>query len=148
MIINEDLIELHLQATDRLDALNQLSAKAYKINRLKDKEKYLEKVIERESQISTDMGNGIAIPHGKADAVTEAFVVFAKLEDPIIWNESEGSKVDLVFMLGVPEISESNTHLRIISQLAAELMDDEFLEKLRNTEDKKELLDRLTLIQV
>lgn len=148
MIIDENLINISLDATNKEDALNRMCEMAYKSGRLSEAEDYVKKVHLREAQVSTDMGHGIAIPHGKSSSVLNPFIIFAKLQKPIIWNEEEKSNVDIIFMIGVPEKSDSNVHLKIISQIAGKLMDDDFIENLRNCDRERKVLDYLTEISV
>lgn len=148
MLITSELIELNLNTKSRLETIEWLSNLALKNDRLENKHDFMQEVVNRENQVSTDLGDGIAIPHGKSDSVKEPFVIFAKLEEPIVWNEEENSKIDMVFMLGVPKNSESQTHLRIISQIAAKLVDEDFLESLRSTTEKQFILENLNGIKI
>jgi PTS system fructose-specific IIA component len=90
------------------------------------------------------VGNGIAIPHGKSSAVKEAMVIYAKLAEPIDWDDED--MVDMVFMLGVPEDKGNNLHLEILAKLSRNLMDEEFINKLRESKSPKEVFDRLSNI--
>lgn len=141
MIIDERLIILDLDVNDKLEAIASLSETAGKAGRLSDIDIYCQKVKKREEEVSTDMGFGIAIPHGKSDVVLDPFVVFAKLKKPIVWNEEENSKVNLIFMIGAPENSKDNVHLKILSQIAGKLMDEDFLNDLRNVTEKETVLN-------
>lgn len=140
MISDETLISLDLDVNNKLEAIKKMSEMAGDAGRLSNLDIYCESVLKREEQLSTDMGFGIAIPHGKSYVVLEPFVVFAKLKEPIVWNEKENSKVNLIFMLGAPENSEDNIHLKILSKLAVKLMDEDFLNELRNTTEKEVVL--------
>ena len=140
MIIDKTLISLDLCATNKLEAIISMSKMAENVGRLGNLDIYCQAVKKREDEVSTDMGFGIAIPHGKSDAVLEPFVVFAKLKEPIIWNEEENSKVNLIFMIGAPENSHDNVHLKILSQLAGKLMDEDFLNDLRSVTEKETAL--------
>lgn len=140
MIIDKTLISLDLGATNKLEAIISMSKMAENVGRLGNLDIYCQAVRKREDEVSTDMGFGIAIPHGKSAAVLEPFVVFARLKEPIIWNEEENSKVTLIFMIGAPEKSEDNVHLKILSQLAGKLMDEDFLNDLRCVTEKETAL--------
>ena len=94
------------------------------------------------------MGFGIAIPHGKSRTVKEPFVAFARLKDSVLWNEKEKNLVNLVFLIGVTEENQDVTHLRIISQLAGKLTDDEFIEKLQTLQETDEILHLFKSIRV
>ena len=141
MIINSSLISLDLEATTKEDAFNKIFAMAQSSGRLSDVEAYKKAVLTREDEFSTDMGFGIALPHGKSSAVIEPFIVFAKLREPILWNEEEKSRVSLVFLLGAPEHTSDNVHLKILSQLAGKLMDDAFIAFLKGVTDKEQVLE-------
>lgn len=148
MIIDDSLIEIKLEVKNKEEAINKMCKMAYDAGRLSGLEDYMHKVHGREEQVSTDMGYGIAIPHGKSKDILEPFVLFAKLENKILWNEEEGSYIDLIFMIGVPEENEDNVHLKLISQLAAKLMDDDFINNLRQVTEKKEVLSYLKEITI
>lgn len=148
MIINEKLIELELDSDNRVDIIDRLCDIAYDDGKLKNKEDFKEKVLLREKKISTDLGQGIAIPHGKSDSVKEPFIMFVKLKDPVVWNELEHTNIDLVFMIGVPENGGSNIHLKLISQIATKVVDDEFINKLRTSTDKKTVLNFFNKIKI
>jgi len=146
MIIDETLISIDLDVVTKEEAITKMSEMAGKGGRLSDLEIYCQSVKKREGEVSTDMGFGIAIPHGKSEVVLEPFIVFAKLKQPIVWNEEENSMVDLIFMLGVPENREDNIHLKIISQLAGKLTDDDFLNDLRTVTEKESVLKHFKTI--
>lgn len=148
MIINEKLIDLDLNTRSRIETINKLCEVAFFAGKLKNKNEFMEKVISREQEISTDLGQGIAIPHGKSDSVIEPFIIFAKLQEPIIWNEQEHTKIDLIFMIGVPEHNGSTTHLKIISQIAANFIDEEFVNQLRQSKDKRTVLNCFEKIKI
>jgi len=141
MIIDQSLISIELVVQDKEEAINKLCDIANNSGRLNCLKTYSDCVIKRESEVSTDMGYGIAIPHGKSDSVIMPFIVFAKLKNPIIWNEEEETMVNLIFMLGVPQTSTENIHLKIMAQLAGKLMDDEFLDELKNITDSQSALN-------
>jgi len=141
MIIDQSLISIELVVQDKEEAINKLCDIANNSGRLNCLKTYSDCVIKRESEVSTDMGYGIAIPHGKSDSVIMPFIVFAKLKNPIIWNEEEETMVNLIFMLGVPQTSTESIHLKIMAQLAGKLMDDEFLDELKNITDSQSALN-------
>jgi PTS system fructose-specific IIA component len=140
MIIDEKLICMNLDVKSKVDAIEKMSRLAKVSGRLIDQETYCQSVFTREGQVSTDMGLGIAIPHGKSDSVIDPFIVFARLKNEIVWNEDDESLVKLVFLIGVPAVNQDTTHLKIISQLAGKLTDDEFINDLRLNEDSDTVL--------
>lgn len=99
---------------------------------LTDKELFYHDVAMREELFSTCIGFGIGIPHGKSDAVKEAGICTAKLEQEVVWNEETGDKVDMILMIAVRNKNDSNLHLQILSKLSRLLMHEDFREKLKN----------------
>ncbi len=140
MIIDRSLIKLDLAAANQDEAIRMLAEAAFAAGRIGNLNEFCSKVKAREAVASTDMGFGIAVPHGKTDCVKDAFVVFGRLQNPIVWNQEAGSEINMIFMLGSPETSESNIHLVILAQLARHLMDEDYLEAMKTAETEEELL--------
>lgn len=141
MIINEALIDLAVAKNRKEDVIRHLAELANKEGRVNDLEKYIEAVLHRETEYSTAMGFGIAIPHGKTSAVTEPFLCFAKVNS-VDWNALDGNPVDLVFMIGVPE-EAGNEHLKILASISRKLMKQEFRDGLRGVTTNTELMELL-----
>lgn len=131
MNINKKLILTGVNVESKDDLLNQLVNRSVDAGLVESYEDYRKSVERRELEISTNMGNGIAIPHGKSVSVLNPFFAFAKLDQAIQWNPDDESKVDLIFLLGVPDKSATNDHIRLLSKLAGHLVNDDFVESLR-----------------
>lgn len=142
MIISKELVQLHLKATSKEEVLAQLAQVAAANGKVNDEQGYIEAVLTRESEYSTAVGFGIAIPHGKSDAVNEPFFMFAKV-DSVDWNSMDGEPVDLIFLIGVPTSDASSTHLKILASLSRKLMKDEFRSSLRSFETPEEVIEFL-----
>ena len=141
MIINEALIDLSVNKNTKEDIINHLAGLALKEDRISNLEEYKKAVLHRETEYSTAMGFGIAIPHGKTDAVKEPFLCFAKVNS-VDWNALDGKPVDLVFMIGVPE-EAGTTHLKILASISRKLMKQEFRDGLRSASTPAEVIDFL-----
>ncbi|WP_159061042.1 PTS sugar transporter subunit IIA, partial [Streptomyces hygroscopicus] len=89
----------------------------------------------REEQGTTGLGEEIAIPHAKTDAVTAPVVGFARSPEGIEWGAPDGTKARLVFMIAVPEAAAGDEHLRILARLSRTLMAAEFRERLLGAAD-------------
>lgn len=148
MIVDENLIELDLDAVDKFDAIYKLAKFAKKINKINSIEDYVKSVLEREKEFTTGVGNGIAIPHGKCKAVNEAMIVFGRCKEPLEWESLDGNPVEMIFMLGVPEENVDNIHLKILSNLSRKLMDEDFVKSLMKSKSKKEVIDTLNQIAI
>jgi fructose PTS system EIIA component len=147
MLINKNLILVNIDAEDKNQAINKLIALIKSENKITSEEKFLSCVLERESEFSTGVGNGIAIPHGKSETVKEAIVAFAKLNKRIDWDSIDSEGVDLIFLLGVPEKNTENLHLKILAQLSRKLMDEDFVRLLRDANTQQEVYDALCEIE-
>jgi len=93
----------------------------------------------REETSETGMPGGIAIPHCRTGAVTEATLAFARLAEPVDFGSSDGP-ADLVFMIAAPDGADQ-AHLKILSALATSLINDEFLADLRSAETEQRVVD-------
>lgn len=142
MLINENLICLNLEASNQEEALYKMAEKAKEEGRISDVRTYVEAVLHRESEYSTAVGFGVAIPHGKTDAVTEPLLMFASVA-PMDWKALDQEPVDLIFLIGVPEKEAGSLHLKILASLSRKLMKAEFRDGLRSIHSKAELLDFL-----
>ncbi len=142
MIISEKLVKLDLHATSKEDVLQQLAKIAAAEGKVNNESKYIEAVLKREEEFSTAVGFGVAIPHGKTDAVNEPFFMFAKV-DNLDWNAMDGEPVNMVFLIGVPMSDASSTHLKILASLSRKLMKAPFREGLLNVGSPAELISFL-----
>lgn len=141
MIINEALIDLDTIKNTKEEVIEHLTGLALKEGRISDPKVYQQAVLHRETEYSTAMGFGIAIPHGKTAAVTEPFLCFAKVNS-VDWNALDGEPVDLVFMIGVPEDAGS-AHLKILASISGKLMKQDFRDGLRSAKSPAELMQFL-----
>lgn len=130
-MFNQEAIILNCALSDKEEIIRFLADHAQKAGYVNDSKTYVQAVLDRESEYSTGVGMGVAIPHGKSIAVNEAFVMFTRVQD-VDWNSLDGTTVDLVFQIGVPETDAGDEHLRILALLARKLMKDEFRAAIRN----------------
>ena len=137
-VMDQELILLDLDAPDRDAALQQMIDRLDAAGRLNDRTGYMHAVYEREKEFSTAFDGGVAIPHGKTDCAKCSSVVFARLKKPIQWDEDTEEKVGMIFLLAIPEAEKGNGHLRLLSTLATNIMEEDFVEGLRKASDKQE----------
>lgn len=121
---------LNYPASTRDEVIKTLASHAVSIGLVSDVDAYQAAVFHRETEFSTGVGYGIAIPHGKSEGVNEAFVLFAKVNH-VEWNAFDGQPVDLVFQIGVPASDAGETHLRLLATLSRKLMNENFREAIR-----------------
>ena len=121
---------------EALDQIVDLMVKSEKIN---DKEAYRKQVYAREEESTTGIGEGIAIPHGKCDAVTKPGLAAMVVKDGVDFDSLDGEPVTLMFLIAAPN-TEDNIHLDVLSKLSVLLMSEEFTEALRNAETVEEFM--------
>ncbi|NLP45536.1 MAG: PTS sugar transporter subunit IIA [Epulopiscium sp.] len=140
MLINKNLIEMNLTSKTRDEVIQALAKLAYQEGRVSDIEKYVQAVLKRENEYSTSVGFGVAIPHGKTNAVKEPFLGFARVKE-VDWAAPDKNPIDLVFIIGVPEEQSGNEHLKILAKISRKLMKEDFRSSLRNADTKESILN-------
>ncbi|MEO8481506.1 MAG: phosphoenolpyruvate--protein phosphotransferase [Acidobacteriota bacterium] len=98
----------------------------------------------REAQYATGVGDGIAVPHCRTDAVTSDSIGILKLQSPVDWGALDGQPVRMVFLLATRETSPDGAHMQVFSRLARKLMDAEFRAHLLRADDPRRVIDQLT----
>lgn len=136
-MIKENLVFFINDLMTDKDCLEFLVDKVDECGLLTDKKEYLKAVYRREEEFSTAIGFGVAIPHGRTDAVKESFITFLKSDKPILWGENK-TPSQLVFLIGVPDHEESLVHLKILAQISRHLIDENFRADLLNCKTVKE----------
>ncbi len=130
-LLSKDSIRLNVTVKDKEETLLTMVDLMDKSGKLNDKKLYLEAVKAREEEGTTGVGNGIAIPHGRCSGVSKAGLAAMSIKGGVEYNALDGQPVDLIFLIAAPENS-GNVHLEILSKLATMLMDDEFVNRLKN----------------
>lgn len=139
-------IELNGSAAGKKEALDhmvELMAKSGKIN---DVETYRKGVYAREEEGTTGIGEGIAIPHCKSDAVTRPGLAAMVVTNGVDFDSLDGEKVDLIFLIAAPN-TKDNVHLDVLSKLSVLLMDETFTVGLRNARTVEEFLDVIDIAE-
>lgn len=139
-LLSKDGIELNVNAKDKNDIINKMTKLMLKTGRITDLNAYKELVLKREEEGSTGVGEGIAIPHGKGDCVTEPGLVAMVVPNGVEYDALDGKPVNLLFMIAAPNTSD-NVHLDVLSRLSTMLMDTEFKNKLISAKSKEEFLN-------
>lgn len=122
---------------EALDTVVELMVRSGKIN---DVEGYRKLVYAREEESTTGIGEGIAIPHGKGDAVDRPGLAAMVVKDGVDFESLDDEPATLFFLIAAPN-TEDNVHLDVLSKLSMMLMDENFTASLRNAETPEEFLD-------
>lgn len=132
MVIRDDMIFLNEEINSKKDALDFLTKKAEQIGVVTEQKKFLDSVLEREDMVSTAVGYQIAMPHGKSHVVNQPFVGFLRTTKQFDWSSDEDMSVNMIFLIGVPSENKDNIHLKVISQLSKNLLDDSLRDQLKH----------------
>lgn len=124
-MVDERLVKFDFNVNSKEDAIAKIATLMAEANKVSDLDKYIEGVFEREEEFSTGIGMGVAIPHCKSDVVNEAAFTLVKLKNEIEWGSLDDKPVSYIIMLAAPN-SADNVHLKMLSQLATNLMDEDF----------------------
>lgn len=143
-VLSENLIVLDMKARNKEEAIRELAEILYKERKIFDKELFVKDVYLREAEGQTGLGNHIAIPHGKSDAVKVTSIVFGRTVNDLAWESPDDKPVHVVILFAVRNVDKTTVHLKLLSQVAMALADDETLEKLLTTQDKKEIIRLLS----
>lgn len=138
-ILNEKLIKININAKDKTDAINQMIDLAVNSGNIINLEKVKECVFERERLVSTGVGKGFAIPHGKTDEIKDMIAAFGILSEPIDFDSIDGENVNFIFLL-VGKDSLLNAHIKLLSRISRLMNKDEFRVKLLNSPNEAEVL--------
>ena len=143
-VLSENLIVLDMKARNKEEAIRELAEILYKERKIFDKELFVKDVDLREAEGQTGLGNHIAIPHGKSDGVQVTSIIFGRTINDLIWESPDDKPVHVVILFAVRNVDKTTVHLKLLSQVAMALADDETLEKLLTTQDKKEIIRLLS----
>ena len=138
-LLKPEGIKINASAKDQDDAINQLVALQDASGNINDKVAYKKAILARESEFSTAVGDGIAIPHAKTAAANRPGLAAMTLPGGVDWNSPDGDPATLVFMIAAPE-GQNNTHLEMLAQLSRLLMHQEFADALRAAKTPEEFL--------
>ena len=138
-LLKKESIELGVKVSDKEEAIDRLVSLMDAGGRLKDTAGYKEGILAREALGSTAIGEGIAIPHAKVEAVKEPGLAAMVVPEGVDYDAFDGSLANLLFMIAAPA-EGADVHLEALSRLSTLLMNPGFKEGLIGAEDKDEFL--------
>lgn len=134
-----DAIEPDMKSATKADAIRELVALLKKSGAITDENSVAEVVLEREELGTTGIGEGIAVPHGKSDAIAELVAAFGRSERGVNFESMDNQPVHLLFLLVAPK-SYSGPHLMALARISRLLKNRDFRNSLMNAKDKAEIL--------
>lgn len=138
-LLDRRAIDINGAAASKEEAIDKMVELMCKSGKIKDREAYKNKVLAREEEGSTGMGEGIAIPHGKCDAVTAPGLAAMVLKDGVDFDSMDGEPTNLIFLIAAPN-TEDNVHLDVLGKLSVMMMDEAFSDSLKNAKSVDEFL--------
>ncbi len=142
-----ECMTMDLQAADKWDAIHQLAQLLLQAGRIDSAETFEQAVIEREKQVSTGVGFGIGIPHGRSAAVLKSSIAFGRAPQGIPFNAIDHQPVQLVFLLAVPQTMDDREYLGAISRLARLMVHEDFRLRLRQAGTVQDVLQALDSVR-
>lgn len=133
-------IDLNVRANTKKEALDKAIKLMEKSGKISNVDMYCKGVYDREEESTTGIGEGIAIPHCKSDAVKKPGLAAMVIPEGVDFDALDGEKVTLLFLIAAPN-TENNVHLEVLSKLSVLLMDEAFTNKLKNAKSVKEFLN-------
>ncbi|MFE2275018.1 fructose-specific PTS transporter subunit EIIC [Streptomyces lavendulae] len=140
-------VKTELVSDSKEAAIREMAEMLATTGNVRDVDELVRVALAREAQGTTGLGESIAIPHAKTDAVIRPTVGFARSAEGIEWGSLDGTKARLVFMISVPEAAADDEHLRILALLSRKLMDAGFRDRLQGAPDGAAALEVLREIR-
>lgn len=138
-LINENSITLDLKGVNKNEVIRELCELHYKNNNISDLDGYMKDILKRETQSSTGLEEGIAIPHAKSKYVINPSLVLGISKNGIDYESLDDEPSNLFFMIAAPE-NASDSHIETLSKLTTFLIDDDFKDSILNAKTPKEII--------
>ena len=138
-LLKKEGIKIGGVCANKQDAIDQMVGLMAKNGNINDLEKYKKAVLAREAESTTAIGEGIAIPHAKTDAVSKPGLAAMTVPAGVDYDAPDGDPSNLIFLIAAPNTKE-NVHLEVLARLSGMLMDDDFTDALRAAKTPEEFL--------
>src|SRR5512136_2008833 len=139
-ILNESVVRTNLPGTSKEEVINAMIELVGTQKQVADKERMRAAIFEREKILSTGVGSGFAIPHGKTDAVNDIVAAFAVTAQPIDHQSLDDQPVRLVFLL-VGRDNMVGPHIKLLSRISRLMNKEDFRKRLLNATSPDEVLE-------
>ena len=138
-LLSKKAIQLNGTASSKEEAISKMVDLMANNGNIVNKEEYKRVVMAREQEGTTGIGEGIAIPHGKTDAVSKPGLAAMVIPNGVNFDSMDGQPARLIFLIAAPN-TKDNIHLDVLSRLSTLLMDTRFREELLNADTPEEFL--------
>ncbi len=142
-LLTTSLITLELPSGGKQEVIDKMLSLIQNDPRVLDFPKVKQAVFDREKVMSTGVGKGFAIPHGKTDGVSDQIVAFGRSSVPVDYASLDGEPVVLVF-LSIGQESKVSLSIKVLSRISRMMSKDSFRDALRKATTKEEILKIFT----
>ncbi|MFH0989061.1 MAG: PTS sugar transporter subunit IIA [bacterium] len=139
-ILNEQVIRINLPGSTKTEVINAMIDLAAQQEKVLDKEKLRTAIFEREKIMSTGVGSGFAIPHGKTDAVSDITASLGITEQPIDYQALDDQPVRILFLL-VGRDNMVGPHIKLLSRISRLMNKEEFRSRLLEATSVTEIME-------
>lgn len=143
-ILQQNSLKVPLESKDKQSAILELIDLLEGNGALQDKEAVVNAVLTREKTRSTGIGLGIAIPHGKCNAVKELVMAIGIAKDPIEFESVDGRPVKIILLLVSPA-NQTGPHIQALAKISRLMLDDKFKQSLENAESTEQAYELLRI---
>ena len=133
-------VDLNMKATNKSEAIVELTKLLEKSGKLDNIDKTLEALKEREKLGSTGIGKGVAIPHAKTEFAKDLVIAFGVSKQGVNFNSVDDEKVNLFFAFASP-LKNNQTYLKILARISRLIRNDDFREKLLGAKTPEQVLE-------
>ncbi|MBK6504834.1 MAG: PTS sugar transporter subunit IIA [Ignavibacteria bacterium] len=139
-ILSEKVIATGLEATDKYEAIDKMIELACASGNMINKDNVKQCVLDREKLVSTGVGKGFAIPHGKTDDIKDIVAAFAVLKPPMDFDSIDLEPVKYIFLV-IGKESLLNAHIKLLSRISRIMNKEEFRERLDDAKSPEEIME-------
>jgi len=141
-LIKEELIILNLSSRERMGAIKEMIDRLKEAGKIASGIDFLNIIAEREQLKTTGIGDGVAIPHARTNAVGDLVIAFGRSREGIDFKSIDGQPVHLIFMLASPAYDASR-YLNALARICTLLRQKSFRESLIEAENVRNIMEAI-----
>lgn len=142
-VISPALVNLELQATTKLEVIEELTDLLVDTGAVVDKKAFIADVLYREEEGKTGLGEGVAIPHGKSASVINTSIAVGRTKTPVEWESLDDKPVNIIILFAVKNSDATTTHIKLLQKVAILLADDEVISQFQTVPTKEAFIKLL-----
>lgn len=145
-LLDDSTVELDLKGRSKYEVIAELLDLLVAAGKVKDRDRALQDLIEREEYLSTGLERGLAVPHAKTPAVEELVLAFGLSREGVDFESNDGKPAHFIFLLLSP-VNTSGPHIKALAQITRNFSDPKIGSRLLEARSKQEVLDILSTFQ-